>query len=302
MFRVLANRALARWFSLSNNLARDQDRALRRILRGASKTKMSQDYGLDGVQSVKEYQDRCPVHHYDDLKPYWQQLERGQMDVVFHGAPKFFALSSGTTGAQKRIPVNDFLLKSYATGQSKLISVYLTDNCDSRFLDSKGLVITGRSRITHTSAGIACGMMSGISLETLRPILKRRAFPTLKTLNIADWEEKMSEMVREITGQKISWIFGIPSILLAFLNFTKHTMTRQQFQYLAHHVELCWVSGVDFHVYRDAICSSLGKQVRFLNFYAASEGFMGYQVFGTSLFRLFTLQLHKNVGFSSRAP
>ena len=288
MFHVLANRAFSRCFSLSDNPDRDQNRALRRILRGASRTEISKRYGLDGVRSVNEYQKACPVHHYDDLKAYWQRLERGESDVLFHGTPTCFALSSGTTGAQKRIPVNEFLFTSYRNSQNRLLSVYLAEHCNSRLLDSKLLLITGRSRIAETPAGIVCGVMSGISLEKLSPNRKKRAFPTIKTLNIADWHEKMRAMVREITGQKIAGVFGIPSILLAFLKFAKQTMTQEEFQYFSDHLELCFVSGVAFQIYRDAICSTLGKEVHFFNFYAASEAMMGYQVSGTSFFRLLT--------------
>jgi len=288
MFHPSANRVFARWFSPSDNPDRDQDRALHRILRGASKTEIARKFGLHGVRSVKEYQERCPLHHYDDIKAYWQRLERGEADVVFNGTPTCFALSSGTTGARKRIPVNDFLFVSYGKAQNNLLAVHLAEHCDSRLLGSKILLITGRSRIAETPAGVVCGLMSGIALERLNPILKKRAFPTIKTLNIVDWDEKVRTMVREITGHKIAYVFGIPSILLAFLNFTKQTMTSDEFRYFSEHLEVCFVSGVDFQIYRDAICSTLAKEVDFLNFYAASEAMMGYQLSGTSFFRLFT--------------
>jgi GH3 auxin-responsive promoter len=291
MFRLMTNRALTWLFSPSDNLDRDQDRALRRILTSASKTDISQKYGFAGIRSVKEYQEKCPVHQYRDLKPYWQETERGKADVVFHGTPRFFALTSGTTGAQKRVPVNDSFVESYRGAQLTLLSVYLSRNRTSRVLDSKGLIITGRSRITQTSAGIPCGMMSGIALETMNPILRRKALPTNETLNIADWDEKMVQMVREIAGQRVAYVFGIPSVLLPFLIFARQTLTREQFQYFAAHVEVCVVSGVDCEIYREAIHSALGKKVDFLNLYAASEGLMGYQISGTSLFRLFTERL-----------
>jgi len=63
MFHAAANGVLARVFSLSNDSVHDQGRALRRILRGATRTEISRRYGLDGVRSVREYQDKCPRNH-----------------------------------------------------------------------------------------------------------------------------------------------------------------------------------------------------------------------------------------------
>jgi hypothetical protein len=76
MLRVVMNRVLAWSFFPSDSLARDQARALRRILKGASRTDISHKYGLSWVGSIEEYQEKCPVHHYHDLKPYWQEVKR----------------------------------------------------------------------------------------------------------------------------------------------------------------------------------------------------------------------------------
>ena len=272
----LSNRLVIYYSRKSENLPKAQKRALIRILRNAKGTMFSRDFGLDGVHSVREYQKCVSVNHYEDLRSYWDMVENG-MEKVFTNEPVFhFAMSSGTTGHKKLVPLAKCFVGAVRMQQLHAFSTYLRRNPHSSILGKTGLAITGRSRIMATESGIPCGMVSGIMLETAHPVIKRKALPTIDTMNLEDWEEKLEQIVTEATNRKVGFMVGLPSAVLAFLVKAREVMSGEEFRFLAEGLELICLSGVNYRTYEELILSALGKKdVDFIDIYMCSEGMMG---------------------------
>jgi hypothetical protein len=218
-----------------------------------------------------------PVNHYADLQSYWKMAERGEQGA-FTNEPIFhFAVSSGTIGHSKLVPLAKSFVGKVRKQQLHAMSNYLRQYPRSSILSKRGLAVTGRSRIMETESGVPCGAVSGITLETAHPIVKRKALPTIDTMNIEDWEGKLEQIVREATNQKVGFIIGLPSGILAFLVKAREMMSDEEFRILSDSLELIFPSGVNYRTYKDLILSAIGKEVGFLDIYMASEGLMGCQ-------------------------
>ncbi len=121
----LINRFVIYYSRKSDNLLKAQEKALSGILRNAKGTIFSKDFGLDGVNSVREYQKRVPVNHYEDLQKYWEMVEHGAKQV-FTNEPIFhFAMSSGTTGHKKLVPLAKSFVGKVRKQQLHAVSTYL---------------------------------------------------------------------------------------------------------------------------------------------------------------------------------
>ncbi|MBR6229666.1 MAG: GH3 auxin-responsive promoter family protein [Eubacterium sp.] len=93
---------------------------LARLLYENKDTEYGRKYGFADIHSVREYQKRVPLSDYDDYEPYIRRMvENNEQNLIFHEQPLHYALSSGSVGVPKHIPVSEAELekyKNYGTG------------------------------------------------------------------------------------------------------------------------------------------------------------------------------------------
>ena len=258
-------------------IERLQFRALRRALRNADRSVFHREHGLSAVRSPGEFQARVRIREKSEMGAWWARVAAGENDVVFNGAPRFFALTSGTTGAPERVPVSAAGLADYRAQQREGAFWFVRQRPDTRVLTRATLALGGRARLGYTEAGVPFGLISGIMREHDGLFFMRGRLPSHETTNIDDWGMKLDAIVGEVEGHVVGTMSGIPSILLQFLQHARQTMPPASYARLARDVELLIVSGVDYRPYERQIVELLGHPVEFFNIYVASEGFLGYQ-------------------------
>lgn len=86
---------------------RSQWSFLQGLLRRHSNTKFGRHYDFKSIRSIKEFQDRIPLHTWEDLLPYMQTVMAGDKTALFPDDEPLlmYATTSGTTGKPKYIPV-----------------------------------------------------------------------------------------------------------------------------------------------------------------------------------------------------
>jgi hypothetical protein len=90
-----------------------QERKLRAILEANQDTVFGREHRFDQIRSIADYQLRIPIREYEALEPYVQRAACGERNVLTRQAPLLFAVTSGTTGRSKLIPVTPAYLAEY---------------------------------------------------------------------------------------------------------------------------------------------------------------------------------------------
>ena len=83
-----------------------QQDLLQRILRSNRDTAYGRQHGFSRMTSLQDYQDGVPVGDYETFRPWVDRLKEGERRVLTSEDPYLFALTSGTGGQPKFIPVN----------------------------------------------------------------------------------------------------------------------------------------------------------------------------------------------------
>lgn len=99
-FRLMAAGFL--WKARSAYAAAEE--TLAQILRLNGNTAWGREHGLHGPNAREAFK-HLPVHAYDDFAPYIQRVADGEEGVLTGEPVTYFAVTSGTTGPQKLIPV-----------------------------------------------------------------------------------------------------------------------------------------------------------------------------------------------------
>ena len=83
-----------------------QYRLLDELLKENRDTEYGQKYGFGEIHGVQEYKEKVPLSEYDDYVPYIRRMMDGEQNVLSAKPPKYFAMSSGSVGVPKYVPVS----------------------------------------------------------------------------------------------------------------------------------------------------------------------------------------------------
>src|SRR5262245_26248991 len=105
LIRVAGSRAAARFEEATHDPVAAQHRKLLEIVSANRETEYGRAHGFAQVRDLREYQRRVPVASYEDLRAQVERMARGEHGVLTAEDPLMFAMTSGTTGDAKLIPV-----------------------------------------------------------------------------------------------------------------------------------------------------------------------------------------------------
>ena len=154
-----------------------QKQELRNLLIHCQDTKFGQAYHFHKIlESFKgdpdyfylSYKENVPIFDYNKLfEEWWHLAKEGEKDVCWPGKIKYFALSSGTSGApSKYIPITREMVKSIRkTSMRQILTMGKYDLPASLF--SKGILMLGGSTDLKKSGHYFEGDLSGITTSQI---------------------------------------------------------------------------------------------------------------------------------------
>ncbi|HWR77776.1 MAG TPA: GH3 auxin-responsive promoter family protein [Thiobacillus sp.] len=156
----------------SHDVAAAQKRVLHGILQQNRNTAFGQRHRFAEVNSIADYQRLCPVQGYDSLRPYIDEQESSGKPAITAEAAEFYAQTSGTTGAAKRLPVTPTMLKQIKRQQA--LAGFLQYRACPQAFGGALLGITGAAEEDQTATGKTVGAISGVMYEMLPWPMKRK--------------------------------------------------------------------------------------------------------------------------------
>jgi hypothetical protein len=152
-----------------------QHRALLEKIRRNANSDFGRDHGFANIRTVDEYRRRQPIAGYDEHHPYIQRVLNGDVTALFAPGTRIlmFAMTSGTTGTPKRLPITEGLLEEYKSGWKIWGAGVYGDHLD--LMSMQTLQLSSDWQQSRAPCGIPCGQISGLAAAT-RPWVTRQAF------------------------------------------------------------------------------------------------------------------------------
>jgi len=254
---------------------------LRKLLVKASETEFGRSFGFAEILSDPNLQDafakRVPVVDYDGMHIWWRRAEQGHADVAWPGKVKYFALSSGTSGApSKHIPVTKALLRSTRKTSIRQLVALRNFGIQPVSLRTKVLTLSGSTSLQDFGIHQK-GDVSGINVKNLPWFARTLHKPGQKIAAAPDWESRLAMMVEKAPSWDIGIVAGVPAWLDILLTRIRETYDLDHIHQLWPHFNAFIHGGVSITPYRSKLESHFGKPVVFAETYLASEGFFAYQ-------------------------
>ncbi|MFI5132684.1 MAG: GH3 auxin-responsive promoter family protein [Chitinophagales bacterium] len=267
-----------------NDPRRQQIRVLKKLLKKARFTELGQHYRFDEIllsrHPAKEFQELVPAHDYNKIySEWWNKTLEGVPDVAWPGKIKYYALSSGTSeAASKYIPVTKEMLRSNTINYVRqLITLFGYENLNRKAMTRGFLMLGGTTDLKKGKAGWYEGDLSGI-LAKKRPFWFQTFYkPGGRIAAIADWNQKLNEIVEHAKEWDIGYIVGVPAwcqmCMEMVIDYYKVKNIHEIWPNLGFFVH----GGVAFEPYKKGFEKLLGKPIIYIENYLSSEGFIGYK-------------------------
>jgi len=190
-----------------------QARLLRHILEKNKDTAFGRKHGFARIKTLRTFQKRVPVSTYEDLKPYIDAARRGKRGQLTTEQPVLFAMTSGTTGDSKYIPVTPESRKAKSDLMKVWLSALYKDHPD--IFSERVLSIVSPEVEELAPDGTPCGAESGHAYRNIpAPIRSLYACP-YEVFEIEDYEARYYTILRIAAAQSLSLIVTVnPSTLL----------------------------------------------------------------------------------------
>ncbi len=252
-----------------------QKKVFQYLISQAKHTTFGKDHQFEQISSYQAFKERVPIRDYEALKPYVEQIKKGEIDVLWKGNPVYFAKTSGTTSGAKYIPITKESMTYQVSAAKEALLLYIANTKNTDFVEGKMIFLQG-SPVLDESNKIKTGRLSGIVAHFVPSYLQKNRMPSWETNCIDDWETKLNAIIDETLVEDMSLISGIPSWVQMYFEKLKEKEGKKICEIFPN-FNLFVYGGVNYEPYRQKMEDLVGKKVDSIELFPASEGFFAYQ-------------------------
>ncbi len=262
--------------------AQQQKKTLINLLRKAEHTTFGTQYGfkkiLDHSNPVEQFKARVPIFDYDEIhRAWWRHCQEGQSDVCWKGTVKYFALSSGTTGASsKYIPITIDMMRAMRQSALRMFACLPKYDFPSDLYFKDWLMIGGSASLQKIGHGYA-GDLSGINARKPPLWIKKFYKPGSQIAKLKKWDDRVKAITQNAHKWDVAIVTGIPSWVQLTLEHVIDYYGINNIHEIWPNLKVFVSGGVAFAPYRKSFEQLLGHPIIYQDSYLASEGFLAFQ-------------------------
>ena len=273
--KFLAKRTKKKIDHWSKNSLINQKKIFKNHMRKLPKTVFGKSIGAKLNMTIDEFRELSPINSYENISNYIEKIANGEKDVLWPGKLLYFAKTSGTTSGAKYIPLTKEMLQHQINASKEALLLYAYNNKKYDAINGKMIFIQG-SPVLKKYKKIQTGRLSGIVARHVPFFLKSNRLPSLKTNSIKNWKQKLEMIIHETIHSDLRLIGGVPPwVIMYFQKILEKSQLKSPLNVFPN-LSLYVHGGVNFKPYKNTL-QNLLPGVDFLEYYPASEGFIGYQ-------------------------
>lgn len=198
---------------------RTQQETLLKILKTHQNTDFGRQFGFSAIKSVEDFRTKLPVFEYEDLRPYIEKQELTKRPVLNAENPVLYAVTSGTTGKPKYIPVLKSTLNNFKKIQGFFTASLLQEHTEA--LRGRIAAIVSPSVEGHyPGSDTPIGSSSGRIYKDMPAMIRSKYLFPIEVFEIENYDLKYKTMMRLLlNGSDVSYIATAnPSTLLKLIS------------------------------------------------------------------------------------
>lgn len=219
------------WYESLKEPTRSQKLVLKRIMKGYEETRFGSGRNADEISSIEAFRKNFPVVTFECLKPHIEKVKQGNFHEVLPDVPIEWAMTRGTTGKSKLIPMTKTDLdQRVACGSRGLLNfVYRTKRYDIlkgyclnlNFPSTVGSMRVGNDEVNY---GYSSGIYAKYNAKEARLNLvpKQEEIDALgKGITKRDWENRFDLAYNEAKDKRVTMLIGVTQTIIQFGSYLK---------------------------------------------------------------------------------
>lgn len=245
-----------------------------RLLDIAGATEFGTKYRFDTIKEYSVFADQVPIHFYSDLLPYIQKMKEGHEDVLWPGKVDKFAVSAGTTGEGKHLPLSRDRLGSDGAYMKEVALSYFRQRPNLFRILGKHLSLPGS---IEQQGSIQIGEVSGFSALNSPAWLRPFQLADPESLTKMGFQQKFDLLLKKALNANIKVITAVPSWILTLFQQALSESGAHDIEEIWPNLNLLVCGGVKLSNYRPHFEKLMGNlNPDFIETYGASEGYVAY--------------------------
>ena len=275
------------WYESLDEPRRSQEAALTKLLQGYQQTGYGAERSADRISSIEQFQASFPVVTFQELEPYIAMVMKGDSGVLLPEPPLEWAMTRGTTGQSKYIPmtVTDLDQRAACGARALLNYIYRNDrydilegwNLNLNFPSVVGsMMVEGKEICYGYSSGIYA-RYSGKSAQ-LKMVPSQEAIDALGGgITAEDWERRFDLAYAQARDKDVTMLIGVTQTILQFASYLKRRYKVYPKDVWDIDLLVCTsIAGIQTK-YKPALRALYGD-VAIAEIYGATEGLYGQQL------------------------
>jgi hypothetical protein len=213
-FSVIGSREVASFEKDALDCQSTQQERLLQIVHANADTEYGRRYNFAAIKSVADFQRSVPVVDYETLSPYIERIAKGEQNVLTSEAPFMFAITSGTTGSRKLIPITHSYMREFR--KASVISGYNMLKCFPRLAGGVTMSVFSPAEDGRTQGDIPYGAISGLLYQREPALIRQFVSPIpYEVYLIKDYEARYYALLRCAVVLPLSCIYTLnPSTII----------------------------------------------------------------------------------------
>ncbi|MCW9706821.1 GH3 family domain-containing protein [Fodinibius salsisoli] len=256
------------------DIRQKQEQQLFNCIRTASDTVFGQKHQFGQLQRYEDFKKEVGIASYDEIKSAIQRLKKGEKNLLWPGRVHNFAVSSGTSGEGKHLPITEKRLSSDRRFMQKVVGAYLLQRPNIFKLVGSHLSMPGS---VEQHDGFEIGEISGFTALNAPAWLRYLQVADPQKLTELSFQQKFDLLVDKALNANLKVITAVPSWILTLFQHVLKKTGKQSIAEVWPNLKLLVCGGVKLANYKPHLEQlAEGLTLDFIETYGASEGYIGY--------------------------
>lgn len=263
---------------MPKSVATAQQDILMKLLRKGAQTEYGRKYSFSEISGYDEFAEKVPFSTYKEIEPYIERMKENEPDLLWPGKIQNYAVSAGTSGKGKHIPLSDERLRSDQRFMRKVIFSYLTQKPNPvYFFLGTHVSLPGKLERLDPKSNIQLGEVSAYLAKLSPGWLSFFQVRSTNKLISEDWTEKFDRTLNEAMKSDVRKIVAVPSWALRFFQRALEITGKKYIREIWPNLRLLICGGEALSTYRPHFDQLLdGLDMDYIENYGASESYFAF--------------------------
>lgn len=263
---------------MPKSVASAQQDVLMKLLGKGAQAEYGRKYAFSDISGYDEFADKVPLTTYNEIEPYIERMKKNEPDLLWPGKIQNFAVSAGTSGKGKHIPLSEERLRSDQRFMRKVIVSYLSHKPNPfYFFLGSHVSLPGKIERMDPDSNIQLGEVSAYLAKLSPGWLSLFQVRSTNKMITEDWTEKFDRTLDEAVKSDVRKIVAVPSWALRFFQRALEITGKKYIRDIWPNLRLLICGGEALGTYRPHFDKLLeGLDMDYIENYGASESYFAF--------------------------